>query len=50
MEMTPRQLEAFLFLAGKRRRRELRDLLHMTTLGARGEEKAVRAQLREWEN
>jgi hypothetical protein len=50
MEMTPRQLQAFLFLANKRRQQELRELLHMTTLGTRGDEKVVRQQLRDWEN
>jgi hypothetical protein len=50
MDYTPRELQAYVFLASKRRQRELRELLHMTTLGARGEEKAVRTQLREWEN
>jgi hypothetical protein len=50
MNYTPRQLQAFLFLAGKRRQRELSEQLHANTLAARGDEKAVRAQLREWEN
>ena len=50
MEMTPPQLDAFLFLAGKRRQQELREELHMHTLAARGDEKAVRSQLREWED
>jgi hypothetical protein len=49
MEMTPRQLQAFLFLASKRRQQELREELHMNTLAARGDEKAVRSQLRQWE-
>jgi hypothetical protein len=48
MEMTPRQLQAFLFLAGKRRQRELSEQLQVTLLGARGEEKAIRERLREW--
>jgi hypothetical protein len=50
MEMTPRQLQAFLFLADKRRQRELREELHMNMLAARGDAKAVREQLRAWEN
>jgi hypothetical protein len=50
MNYTPRQLQAFLFLAAKRRQRELREQLHLNTLAARGEEKAVRNQLREWES
>jgi hypothetical protein len=50
MDYTPRQLQAFLFLASKRRQRELREQLHLSTLAARGDEKAVRDQLRDWEN
>jgi hypothetical protein len=50
MEMTPRQLNAFLFLATKRRQRELRELLHLQRLAAHGDERAIRATLLEWEN
>jgi hypothetical protein len=50
MEYTPRQLQAFLFLASRRRQQELREELHISTLAARGDEKAVRSQLREWED
>jgi hypothetical protein len=46
MSYTPRQLQAYLFLAGKRRQRELAEQLHLNTLAARGDERAVRAQLR----
>jgi hypothetical protein len=50
MDMTPRQLGAYLFLAAKRRQQDLRDQLILNTLAARGEEKAVREHLRELEN
>ena len=50
MQYTPRQLQAFLFLAAKRRQAELRDELHMSALAARGDEKTIRTQLREWED
>jgi hypothetical protein len=50
MEYTPRQLQAFLFLASKRRQCELREQLHINTLAARGEEKAVREALRDLES
>jgi hypothetical protein len=46
MKYTPRQLQAFLFIASKRRQRELAEMLQISTLAARGEEKAVREQLR----
>jgi hypothetical protein len=50
MRYTPKMLQAYLFIAGKRRRRELRELLYLTTLGSRGEERAVTRQLREWDS
>lgn len=50
MAMTPRQLQAFLFLAGKRRQQELREQLHATALGAQGDPAAIRAQLRDWDD
>jgi hypothetical protein len=49
MEMTPRELQAFLFIAQRRRQRELSEELHLNTLAARADEKAIRAQLKEWE-
>jgi hypothetical protein len=49
MEYTPRQLQAFLFLAQRRRQGELSDQLHLNTLAARGDETAVRKQMRELE-
>lgn len=48
MDYTPRQLQAYLFLAGKRAQRELRERLRVNTLAARGTEKSVRDQLRDW--
>jgi hypothetical protein len=48
MEYTPRQLAAFLFIAERRRRDELREQLHISTLAARGDEKAIHGQLKEW--
>jgi hypothetical protein len=50
MQMTPRQLEAFVFLAAKRRRAELREQLHMTAVAARSDERTIRTTLREWED
>lgn len=50
MTYTPRQLQAFLFLAEKRRQRELSDELHLGALASRGDEKTIRAQLKEWDN
>jgi hypothetical protein len=49
MNYTPRQLNAFLVIAEHRRREELRLQLFVGTLAARGEERAVRNQLKEWE-
>jgi hypothetical protein len=50
MQYTPRQLDAFLFLAGKRRRRELAEQLHLTAVAARSDEKTIREQLRGMED
>jgi hypothetical protein len=50
MAMTPRQLQAFLFLASKRRQQELREELRLNTLAARGDEKQINNQLREMED
>lgn len=47
MDYTPRQLAAFLAIAGSRRRRELREQLQLGTLAAHGDEKAIRATLKE---
>jgi hypothetical protein len=48
MDYTPRQLAAFLALAERRRKADLSEQLHLNTLAARGDEQAVRNQLREW--
>jgi hypothetical protein len=50
MDYTPRQLQAFLFLAAKRRQTELSEELQLHALASRGDEKTIRAQLREMEN
>jgi hypothetical protein len=50
MNYTPIQIQAFLFLAGRRRQRELRELLHVAAMGSRGEAKAVQEQLRQWDD
>lgn len=44
---TPKQMHAFLFLAGKRRQREDRAMLALHTLAARGDPKALRKQLKD---
>jgi len=49
MDYTPIQLQAFVFIAQKRRARELGEQLQANLLAARGDEKAIRTQLREWE-
>jgi len=50
MDYTPRQLQAFLTIAGHRRQGELREQLHVNALAAHGDEKTIRGQLRDWEN
>jgi hypothetical protein len=47
MDYTPRQMQAYLFLSAKRRQTDLRDQLHVNTLAARGDEQAIRGQLRD---
>ena len=49
MQYSPRQLQAFLIIAEHRRREELRAQLFVGTLAARGEERAVREKLKEWD-
>jgi len=49
MDYTPRQLQAFTFIAQRRRQREMSDALHLNALAARADEKTIREQLREWE-
>lgn len=50
MDYTPRQTLAFLVIATKRRQEDLRQQLIVGLLAARGEDKAVRAQLKEWDS
>jgi hypothetical protein len=47
MGYTPRQIGAFLTIAQHRRRRELAEQLHIATLGAQGEGKAIKETLKE---
>jgi hypothetical protein len=48
MDYTPRQATAFVAMAEHRRRQDLRLDLVVGTLASRGEDRAVRAQLKEW--
>jgi hypothetical protein len=50
MDYTPRQLQAFLFLADRRRRRELREELDMNRHATHANEQAMRAYQRNLEN
>lgn len=50
MDYTPRQVQAFVVIAQRRKQEELRQQLLLGTLAARGEENAIRAQLKEWDN
>jgi hypothetical protein len=50
MDYSPRQLQAFVFLASRRRRRELREQLHVAALAARGDPDAVQRMLRDLDN
>jgi hypothetical protein len=47
MNYTPRQLAAFLTIATARRRRELAEQINIQALAARGDEKAMKATLKE---
>ena len=47
MGYTPKQLSAFLTIAGHRRRRELAEQLHVGTLAAQGDSKAVKETLKD---
>jgi hypothetical protein len=47
MDYTPKQIGAFLTIAQHRRRRELAEQLHVATLGAQGEAKAIRETLKD---
>jgi hypothetical protein len=50
MEYTPIQLQAFCFIAEKRRARELAEQLHTNALAAQGDDKAIRKRLKELED
>ncbi len=45
--MTPRNIAALLFVAGRRRKRERREQLALGTMAARGDIKAVKKQLKD---
>lgn len=46
-EYTPRQMHALLFIAGKRRARENRELLALHVMAARGDQKNVSKALKD---
>lgn len=50
MEYTPRQLQAFEFIAERRRKNDLSWQLVLGSLAAHGDGKAIREQLKELEN
>lgn len=50
MDYTPRQLAAFLVIAEHRRRREMREQLQIGVLAAQGNEKAIRATLKRFDD
>jgi len=47
LDYTPRQIGAFLAIAGHRRRREMREQLVLGRLAAQGDDKATKATLKE---
>jgi hypothetical protein len=50
MDYTPRQIEAFLIILKSRQQYEWSQQLVFGALAARGDEKAIRAKLKEWES
>ena len=50
MGYTPRQAQAFLIICTQRRQDDLREQLAIGLLAARGDEKTIRAQLKEWDD
>jgi len=44
---TPRQMQAFLFIASRRRQREQRELLALYAMATRGEAKNIKKALRD---
>jgi hypothetical protein len=47
MDYTPIQLQAFWFIAHRRRLREMSEQLHINALAARGDEGSIQKHLRE---
>jgi hypothetical protein len=47
--LTPRQITAYLFLAERRKERELHSQLAVASLAASGDGKAIKNQLEKWE-
>jgi hypothetical protein len=45
---TPRQIQAYLFIAGRRRKAEAAEQLSIGSMAARGDPKAVKKQLQKW--
>jgi hypothetical protein len=50
MEYTPRQIQAFEFIAERRQKGDLAWTLVLGVLAARGDEKAIRGQLKEFDD
>jgi hypothetical protein len=50
MEYTPRQIHAFEFIAERRRKSDLAWTLMVNALAARGDDKAIRSQLKEFDD
>ena len=50
LDYTPKQMGAFLVIAGHRRRREMREQLVLGRLAAQGDDKATKAVLKELED
>ena len=46
-QYTPRQMQAYLFIASRRRQRENRELLALYAMATRGEGKDIRKALRD---
>ena len=49
MDYTPRQMQAFVAIAGHRKQQEMGELLGLHALASQGEAKAIREQLKKWE-
>lgn len=50
MDYTPRQLQAFAFIAERRRVALLREQLQIARLAAHGKDEAVKSQLSDWDD